>query len=165
MKAFISGNCNIKKLPVKDMNVEINDQFNNITDSMKNAEGLTVPPKCFVEMKGKFLEYVEGEFIKISFPVDSRFTNPAGNLLGGMISAYFDTTFGPFSYLETKSPTTSLDLNTTFIRSIHPDEGEIICEARIVKKTKTFIIFEGKAYSPQNMLIATATSRMMILSR
>ncbi len=143
----------------------VDDRFNNITEMMPGGEGLTVPPKCFVEMKGKFLEYVEGESIKISFPVDGRFTNPAGNLLGGMISAYFDTTFGPFSYLEAKSPTTSLDLNTTFIRSIHPDEKEIICEARIVKKTKTFIIFEGKAYNPENKLIATATSRMMILGR
>ena len=145
------------------MNQHFNEKFNNIAHAMTTAEGLTVPPKCFVEMQGKILEYIEGESIKISFPVDARFTNPAGNLLGGMISAYFDTTFGPFSYIETKSPTTSLDLNITFIKSIHPDEGELICEARIVKKTKTFIIFEGKAYNPENKLIATASSRMMIL--
>ena len=145
------------------MNRDFNSEFNNVGKLMKNAENLTVPPKCFVEMQGRFLEYVEGESVKISFPVDARFTNPAGNLLGGMISAYFDTTFGPFSYLEAKCPTTSLDLNTTFIRSIHPDEKELICEARIVKRTRTFIIFEGRAYTPDNKLIATATSRMMIL--
>ena len=147
------------------MNQNFNEKFNNMAHLMENAEGLTVPPKCFVEMQGKIIEHVEGESIRISFPVDARFTNPAGNLLGGMISAYFDTTFGPFSYMETKSPTTSLDLNITFIKSIHPDEGELVCEARIVKKTKTFIIFEGKAYNPENQLIATATSRMMILGR
>jgi hypothetical protein len=33
-----------------------------------------------------------------------------------------------------------------------------------VKKTKSFIIFEGKAYNPENKLIAISTSRMMILS-
>jgi acyl-coenzyme A thioesterase PaaI-like protein len=48
-------------------------------------------------MKGRIHEYHEGSSIKIAFPVEERFTNPAGFLLGGKISAYFDNTFGPFS--------------------------------------------------------------------
>jgi len=146
------------------MNRDPNALFNNINQLMQGGDKLNVPPNCFVEMKGRIIEYHEGSSIKIAFPVEERFTNPAGFLLGGMISAYFDNTFGPFSYLETKAPTTSLDLNVTFIRSISPEEKEIICEAEVVKKTKSFIIFEGKAYNPENKLIAISTSRMMILS-
>jgi acyl-coenzyme A thioesterase PaaI-like protein len=80
-----------------------------------------------------------------------------------MIPAFFDNTFGPLSFAIAKKPTVSLDLNTTFIKTISPKEGELILEGKAIKITKRFIIFEGKAYNPNNELIATCTSRMMIL--
>jgi uncharacterized protein (TIGR00369 family) len=149
--------------------IKMNQKFNNVYTSMKEDMGapaeLTLPPECFIEMEGKFIEHRENDFLKMSFPVQRKYCNPAGNLLGGMMSAFFDNTFGPFSYMTAKKPTTSLDLNVTFIRSISPEEKEVIIEATIVKLTKTFIIFEGKAYNPDNDLLATSTSRMMILGK
>ena len=145
------------------MNVKNDDEYSLMKENMGSPEGLTLPPNCFIEMDGKFLEHKENDYIKMSFPVQEKYCNPAGNLLGGMLSAFFDNTFGPFSYMTAKRPTTSLDLNVTFIRSIPPKEKEVIIEAKIVKLTKTFIIFEGKAYNPENVLLATSTSRMMIL--
>lgn len=145
----------------------MNSRLDNVYDAMKNAmdspEELNLPPNCFIEMEGKFLEHRENEFLKMSFPVQEKYCNPAGNLLGGMFAAFFDNTFGPFSYMTAKKPTTSLDLNVTFIKSIPPREKEVIIEAKIVKITKTFIIFEGKAFNPNHDLLATSTSRMMIL--
>jgi len=145
------------------MNAKLSDAFDSMKNDMGAPPELTLPPKCFIEMEGKFLEHKENDYIKISFPVQEKYCNPAGNLLGGMLSAFFDNTFGPFSYMTAKKPTTSLDLNITFIRSIAPKEKEVIIEAKIVKITKRFIIFEGKAFNPDNELIATSTSRMMIL--
>ena len=135
------------------------------SDMMKNmsGSGVEIPPKCFTEIGGQMIEFNEKDYIKIAFPVQEKFSNPAGNLLGGMISAIFDNTFGPLSYLIAKKPTVSLDLNTTFIKPIHPKEQELIVEAKIIKMSKRFILFEGKAYNPANELIATGTSRMMIL--
>jgi uncharacterized protein (TIGR00369 family) len=144
-----------------DLNAE--KTFLLMKEMMSTAEGLAMPPKCFVEMDGKFLEYKENQSIKMSFPVQERFTNPAGNLLGGMISAAFDNTFGPLSYLTAKKPTASLDLNITFIKYIKPENGNLIVEGNIVKISRKFILFEGKAYNADYELIATATSRMMIL--
>lgn len=147
------------------MNTKFDGVYSSMKEDMGAPAGLTLPPNCFIEMEGKFLEHRENEFIKMSFPVQEKYCNPAGNLLGGMMSAFFDNTFGPFSYMTAKKPTTSLDLNVTFIKSISPKEKEVIIEAWIVKHTKTFIIFEGKAYNPDHELLATGTSRMMILGK
>jgi len=158
-----TDNYIINKTPaVNKMNFENKNAFDSMKELM-GIPGLTLPPNSFVEMQGKYLDYKENEYIKISFPVQEKYCNPAGFLLGGMIPAFFDNTFGPLSYLAAKKPTTSLDLNTTFIKTISPADGELFVEGRIVKMTKRFIIFEGKAYNPDNQLIATCTSRMMIL--
>lgn len=145
------------------MNSKNSDAYNSMKEDMGSPEGLTLPPKCFIEMEGKFIDHKENDYLKMSFPVQEKYCNPAGNLLGGMVSAFFDNTFGPFSYMTAKKPTTSLDLNITFIKSISPKEKELIVEAKIIKITKKFIIFEGKAFNPSGDIIATGTSRMMIL--
>jgi len=145
------------------MNLSSEETFLFMKEKMSLAEGLAMPPKCFIEMGGRFIDYQENKSIRLGFPVQERYSNPAGNLLGGMISAAFDNTFGPLSYLAAKKPTVSLDLNITFIKPIRPKDLELIVEGNIVKISKKFIIFEGKAYNPDNELIATGTSRMMIL--
>ncbi len=145
------------------MNAKPDKVYDMMKEAMGSPDELTLPPNCFIEMEGKFIEHKENDFLKMSFPVQEKYCNPAGNLLGGMFAAFFDNTFGPFSYMTAKKPTTSLDLNVTFIRSIPPGEKEVIIEAKIVKITKRFIIFEGKAFNPKNDLLATSTSRMMIL--
>ena len=144
------------------MNTKTTEMFSDMINGLSNMGGVEIPPKCFTYMEGKVLEF-ENDFIKISFPVHEKYSNPAGYLLGGMIPAFFDNTFGPLSFAIAKKPTVSLDLNTTFIKTISPKEGELILEGKAIKITKKFIIFEGKAYNPNNELIATCTSRMMIL--
>jgi uncharacterized protein (TIGR00369 family) len=145
------------------MNSEITDVFADMINKFSGVPGIEVPPKCFIEMKGTIIDFNAKDYIKISFPVPVNFSNPAGNLLGGMISAFFDNTFGPLSFVIAQKPVVSLDLNTTFIKPISPKEKDLIVEAKAIKITKRFIIFEGKAYNPDNELIATSTSRMMIL--
>ena len=145
------------------MNPKTADMFSDMINSFNGIGGIELPPKCYTEFKGSAIEFNEKDYIKVSFPVQEKYSNPAGNLLGGMIPAFFDNTFGPLSYLIAKRPTVSLDLNTTFIKPISPKEGELIVEAKAIKITKRFILFEGKAYNPSNELIATCTSRMMIL--
>jgi len=139
------------------------DVFSDMINSMAGIPGIEIQPKCFIEMEGKIVDFNGKDYIKITFPVKEKYSNPAGNLLGGMISAIFDNTFGPLSFAIARRPTVSLDLNTTFIKAISPKEKELIAEAKAIKITKRFIIFEGKAYNPSNELLATGTSRMMIL--
>jgi uncharacterized protein (TIGR00369 family) len=139
------------------------DAFTEMIKNFADIPGIEINPKCFKEMGGEIVDFNAKDYIKIVFPVKEKYSNPAGFLLGGMISAIFDNTFGPLSFAIAQRPTVSLDLNTTFIKTISPKEKELIVEAKAIKITKRFIIFEGKAYNPSNELIATGTSRMMIL--
>jgi len=142
---------------------KMTELFADMINSLSGIGGVEIPPKCYSELKGNLIDFNGKDYIKIAFPVQERYSNPAGNLLGGMIPAFFDNTFGPLSFMIAKKPTVSLDLNTTFIKPISPKEEELFVEGRAIKITKRFIIFEGKAYNPANELIATGTSRMMIL--
>ena len=124
---------------------------------------ITVPPLSFTDLEGEIIEHKPKESIKISFPLKEKYNNPMNNTLGGYFSVFFDLTYGPFSFMETKAPTTSLDLNVSFIKPVSTKDKNIIIEAKIVSKGKTFINFDGKAYKEDGTLLASSTSRMMIL--
>jgi len=57
------------------------------------------PPACLLDMQGEPLEYEEGVFLSLCFPVLPRHANPLGHMQGGYIVAALDNTLGPFSYL------------------------------------------------------------------
>lgn len=142
---------------------DINDTIFTTMKQMQGQEKLELPPKSFSDIGGRFVAYTKGESLANAFPLQERYSNPSGYLLGGYLPVFFDSTFGPFSYLETQKPTTSLDLNTTFVKPIAISEKEIYIEVFLVKKTNSFIIMDGKAKNIRGDIIATATSRLMIL--
>ena len=136
---------------------------------MQNAQklfkeqGITVPPLSFIDLGGEIIEHKPTESLKISFPLKEKYNNPMNNILGGYFSVFFDLTYGPFSFMEAKAPTTSLDLNVSFIKPISTKDNNIIIEAKIISRGRTFINFEGKAYKEDGTLLASSTSRMMIM--
>jgi uncharacterized protein (TIGR00369 family) len=131
---------------------------------MPGGNMLTLPPESSREMNAEIIEYVEEESIKVKFPLYEKYNNPAGIILGGFLPVFFDLSFGPLSYLAAKKPTVSLDLNTTFIRPVTIKDEEIIIKASVANKSKTFLILEAQAFNSRNILVASATSRMMILN-
>lgn len=131
---------------------------------MPGGNMLTLPPESSREMNAEIIEYVEEESIKVKFPLYEKYNNPAGIILGGFLPVFFDLSFGPLSYLAAKKPTVSLDLNTTFIRPVTIKDEEIIIKASVANKSKTFLILEAQAFNSRNSLVASATSRMMILN-
>lgn len=141
------------------------DTENIYKDMAKMAGGkhLTLPPNSSREMNGKIIEYIAEESITVSFPLDEKYNNPAGTILGGFLPVFFDLSFGPLSYLVAKQPTSSLDLNTTFIRPITAQDKEIVVKAKVLNQSKSYLILEARAFNTENELIATATSRMLIL--
>ncbi len=132
-------------------------------NKLSQRSDITVPPLSFVDLEGEILEYNEGDSLKVSFPIKEKYNNPMNVTLGGYFSVFFDLTYGPFSFIETQGPTTSLDLNVSFIKPVSVTDKNIIVEAKIVSKSKTFINFEGKAYKNDGTLLASSTSRMMII--
>ena len=138
----------------------------NLMESMLKLSqrgDITVPPESFTDLGGEIIDYKEAETLKVSFPIKEKYNNPMNITLGGYFSVFFDLTYGPFSFMELQGPSISLDLNVSFIKPITPADKKIIIEAKIVNKSKTFINFEGKAYKDDGTLLASSTSRMMIV--
>jgi uncharacterized protein (TIGR00369 family) len=115
-------------------------------------------------MNAEIVDYQEDQSIEIKVPLYERYNNPAGIILGGYLPTFFDLAFGPLSFLIAKKPTTSLDLNTTFIRPITAKDREVIIKSSVVNKSKSYLILAAQAFNPKSDLVATATSRLHIFS-
>ena len=129
-----------------------------------NDKKLAVPPKVFRDMQGQFIAYDQGKSLRAAFPVLERYEGPTGVMQGGMIAAAFDNVCGPLSYLLTSSYCITVNLNTSFVRPITRQDGELIVEIGLVDRTKQFLLLDGKAVNPQGKLIAPSTSQWFVVT-
>lgn len=120
------------------------------------------PPPSFGDMEGEFVSYILRKELVCSFPVLERQTNPLGNMQGGYITAAFDNTMGPLSYLAARKPCTTIDLNTHYMRPIKPGD-RLFVQARIVLQSPNIMFMTSEAYNSKDKLIATATTNIFIL--
>jgi len=130
---------------------------------MEGGASLSLPPPSFEEAKAEITEYVEGESIVVEIPLFEKYNNPVGIVLGGYLPMFFDLTFGPLSYLVTGRPTTSLDINTSFIRPLKVADGVVRIKSSVVNMSKSYLLLDAQAYVAENKLVATATSRLRIM--
>lgn len=133
------------------------------TKAIDPTGSATFPPRVANLLNGELVDYVAGESMIMRFPIKPEFDNPFHITFGGVYGMFFDMVFGPFSSLETGVGTTSLDLNINFIKPITVADKHVIVKATIVSKSNQFIILEGKAFKGDNILVATCSSRMMII--
>ena len=147
---------------IKNMN-DLTKQIYAAMSSQKGAEKLNFPPPFVHTLEMEYLAYEQGKSATVSFPIKESYNNPMGVTFGGYFSMFFDAAFGPFSSLTTKGPTTSLDLNVTFLKSLRPKDEKVIVEVEVVSLTKSYLILHGRAYKAGRVLVATATSRMLIM--
>lgn len=136
-----------------------------VIDQMKAFMGdapVEIPPKSFSDLGAEIIDYIDGFSITVLIPLFEKYNNPAGMILGGYLPAFFDLAFGPLSFLVAQKPTTSLDLNTTFINPIFSKDNTVKIEATVISKSNSYLVLEGKAYNPKGQLVATSTSRMHI---
>jgi uncharacterized protein (TIGR00369 family) len=144
---------------------EITQQIIAEIESLIGTDGkLAIPPKVFRDMQGQFVAYDKGKSLRAAFPVLERYEGPTGVMQGGMIVAAFDNVCGPFSYLLTSSYCITVNLNTSFVRPITRQDGELIVEISLVDRTKQFLLLDGKAVNPQGKLIAQSTSQWFVVS-
>lgn len=127
------------------------------------SERVIMPPPFMQGLGMNFLACEPGKYAKVSFPIKAAYNNPFGITFGGYFSMFFDAAFGPFSGLTAKAPTTSLDLNVTFLKPLSPKDEEVHIEVEVISQTKSYLILYGKAYKKDRTLVATATSRLYIM--
>ena len=123
---------------------------------------IEIPPKVFIEMEGRFLDYERKKSLTVSFPIPERYANPMGVMQGGIITAAFDNTFGPLSFLVARSPTTTLALTTNYIRSIGVGD-RLTIKARVVGRGFDTMHMSAEAWNSKNKMVATATTNMYFL--
>jgi len=121
-----------------------------------------LPPNCFTLMKPEYLEYESRMMLKISFPVEKEYLNPMLGMQGGFIAAAFDNVFGPLSYLAARTPCTTLDLHTNYIRPIL-EKDTLIVTARVVSRGQSTMHLSAEATNLKGKLIATCSTHMMII--
>jgi uncharacterized protein (TIGR00369 family) len=120
----------------------------------------TLPPNCAVMMKGEYVGYESRTKLTIAFPVLEEYLNPMKAMQGGFITAAFDNVFGPLSYLASRTPCTTLDLHTNYIRSIFAGDT-LTVTARVVSRGLSAMHVSGEAVNGKGKLIATCTSHMV----
>ncbi len=130
---------------------------------MDKKFGITLPNASTIELKSEFIEYVPKKRLTVNFPVQEKHLGPLGILQGGILTSFFDDTYGPLSYATLGKPMVTIDLHVYFIRSAKP--GDIITiKAEISSRSRQIIFMTGEAFNQLGKLIATSTTSALILT-
>lgn len=136
----------------------------NLTELLKQRlpAGLQLPPPCLTSMQGEPLEYEEGQWLSMRFPVLPTYQNPLGYMQGGFIVAALDNTLGPFSYLIAP-PSVTAHLAIEYLRPVVPGTAFIDCLARLVTRTSRNLYLSGEVRNPEGKVLALCQSTCHIL--
>jgi uncharacterized protein (TIGR00369 family) len=148
---------------MKEEKIDLRDSIFSKT-GMAEKFGIKLPPDSAIELKSEFIEYVPKKSLTVIFPVQEKHTGPLGILQGGILTAFFDETFGPLSYATLGRPMLTINIHIDFIRSSRPGDT-IRIKADIVSRGKQIMFLKGEAYNQKNKLIATATTSVLVLGK
>lgn len=142
---------------MKDSLELLQSEFAQLEKQFPSAQ---LPPNCSVLMKGEYVDYDSRVMLKIAFPVLQEYLNPMRSMQGGFVTAAFDNVFGPLSYLAARTPCTTLDLHTNYIRSVNAGDT-LIVTARVVSRGLSAMHLSAEAVNGKGKLVATCTSHMV----
>ena len=125
---------------------------------------LELPPKVFVDMEGEFLDYQEGQTLRVRFPVKERYQNPMGHMQGGTIVAAIDNTLGPLSFLVAP-PSVTTQLNTSYIRPVTAQDEHIIITGRVLERTRSQLFMMAEVTNAVGKLVAVSYATCSILGQ
>jgi uncharacterized protein (TIGR00369 family) len=138
----------------------LDQEMNRLHGEFSAAE---LPPKCFTHMHAEFVEYESRQMLKVSVPVLEEYLNPMKAMQGGFITAAFDNTFGPLSYLAARHPCITLQIQTNYIRPILAGDT-LTVTARVVSRGGNTMYLSAEAHNSKGKLVATATTHMALLN-
>lgn len=148
------------------MNLNPSDALQALYDELVllkegHSTGGDLLPNCFRDMQGEFLDYDPRQMLKTRFPVLEESLNPVRKMQGGYITAAFDNTFGPLSYVAARCVCSTIDIQTQFIRPV--DEGDLLTiTARVVSRGSSTMHLSGEAVNAKGKLVATCTANMVV---
>lgn len=129
----------------------------------KMQEGTLPPPASAVLLGARFLDIRPelGE-IEMEFEGKATFTNPVGNIQGGILAAMLDETIGPAlgAMLDKGEFSPTINLNTQFLNPAKV--GKIYSFGKVEKKGKK-VCFVRAELQQDDKIIATATASLLIV--
>lgn len=129
----------------------------NFFSKMQNGE--LPPPKIAKTLGIEFIDInTDQQSLKTSFNIGEEFTNPVGNVQGGIIAAMLDDTMGPAlaAVLDANQFAPTVNLNVSFIKGAKP--GKFFATGRVINKGRSMCQLSGELYDADENLIATATA-------
>ena len=90
-----------------------------------------------------------------------KYVNPVRKMQGGFITAAFDNTFGPLSYLAARCPCTTLDLHTQFVRPVSAGD-RLTVTAKVVSRSARTMYLSATAFDANEKLVATCSANMVL---
>ena len=99
---------------------------------------------------------------RVTFEARADFTNPAGYVQGGFLSAMLDDTIGMLATVKVRGralPST-IDLHTTFLRPVRTGLVEVVARLRNIGRQVIFA--EAELYDPRGKEAARAVASLAI---
>ncbi len=105
----------------------------------------------------------EAGTIHVQFTARAAFTNPIGNIQGGMLAAMLDDTLGPalVATLGADEFAPTIELQVHFIRPAKP--GRLFGRGRVVSRGGSIAFLAGELSDDDGELIATATATARVI--
>jgi len=138
---------------------EIMAQF---LELIPKGTGIELPPKIFIDMDGKFIDFFEGKSLTVRFPVKERYMNPFGFMQGGIVVAAIDNTVAPLSYVLAP-PNVTKEITTIFKRPIKSSEPFIDVIASMLEKTESYIVMQAEVRNESGKLVAKGTAKCIFV--
>ncbi len=91
----------------------------------------------------------------VRFVAEDFMSNLHGSVHGGLISFVFDVCMGRL-IRHVAGPGKTVELKTQFLRAV--PQGELVCEARMLKRGKSISFVEARLSDSSGKLLAAATS-------
>ena len=128
----------------------------------ENGPDLEMPPKCFLDMEGEFVDFDGKRILRTRFPVLERYQNPLRFMQGGMIVAAIDNTIGPLSYLVAP-PSVTTQLNVSYIRPVTAEDEYITVDGIVDEQTRRYLFLRADVKNPGGRLVAMCHATFAIL--
>lgn len=122
----------------------------------------SAPP--FAEVADIWPTSVERGHVVFEATPSSRFYNPMGSVHGGWLAMLLDTAMGcaVHSALDPGQGYTTIDLQTTFVRSVRESTGRIRCQGTLLHMGGRVASSEGRIFDAHGALLAHGSERCLI---
>jgi uncharacterized protein (TIGR00369 family) len=128
-----------------------------------------IPPNCDMTLGLSCVDKSEPGVTVWTMPADERFTNPAGVLQGGIVSALADSAMAASTVTwsrgrDLRVHTANAEMKISFLRPARP-VGNLTCTARVISGGRRVVFVEAEVCDDVGTTVAKASSTYLLTPR